>query len=372
MTGYLLDEDWYLATYPDVATAVAAGMFASAAQHFAWHGKSEGRYPSGVAELDHLMGRGDYADDGHEVSEAERLARVGEVWSAEDPSSGWYWLQHPMVRARVNRLESGDPDQDTYSRLTQLLQQRRVSLPIGHAVSLGCGFGALERSLASRGIVHEIDAYDLAEGAIAAARRSAEQCGLGKLRYHVADLETVDLPEGVVDVVFAQSSVHHIERLDALFAKVSALLRPGGLFHVNEFVGPNRFQWTDRQIELVNDWLRRLPPRLRRLPNGQLRPLQGRATVAAMIAADPSEAVRSADIIPRLHAHFDIVDHRDLGGALLHLALSGIAQNFSEAVAEDRQMIEQLFAAEDAAMQAGEVGSDFVVITAAKRTLAGQ
>jgi SAM-dependent methyltransferase/ectoine hydroxylase-related dioxygenase (phytanoyl-CoA dioxygenase family) len=39
------DEDWYLATYTDVAAAVAAGDFQSALDHYRSHGATEGRMP---------------------------------------------------------------------------------------------------------------------------------------------------------------------------------------------------------------------------------------------------------------------------------------------------------------------------------------
>ena len=39
------DEDWYLATYTDVAASVAAGDFRSALDHYRSHGESEGRMP---------------------------------------------------------------------------------------------------------------------------------------------------------------------------------------------------------------------------------------------------------------------------------------------------------------------------------------
>ncbi len=366
---YLFEEQYYLATYADVRDAVGQGGFASGLDHYARCGRDEGRFPCEAAEQDCLMARGIYANAGDgALTEDERRERVGAVWSVDtEQTPGWYWMAHPMVRARLNRLASGDPARDSYDRLAEILAMHGATLPIGRAVSLGCGFGGLERDLAARGIIREIDAYDIAPGAIAEASRLAEAAGLSGLRYHVADLETTAFTPGSVDVVFAHSSVHHVERLEALFDKVAAMLRPGGIFHVNEFVGPNRFQWTDTQIAGVNRFLRSLPPRLRQLPSGRPRPVQGRATVAAMIAADPSEAIRSADIIPLLHHHFDILEERGLGGALLHLGLADIAQNFDVDSVEDRALMEAFFAEEDANLQNGSLTSDFAVITAVKR-----
>ena len=188
------------------------------------------------------------------------------------------------------------------------------------------------------------------------------------LRYHVADLERTDFPAGQADVVFAHASIHHIERLEALFDTVERMLKPGGVFHIWEYVGPTRFQWTDAQMALTNQFLAALPERLRRLPSGRPRPLQTRPTIATMIEVDPSEAIRSADIVPLMRERFDIIEERPLGGALLHLGLADLAQNFdAEHNPGDRQLLEAFFAAEDAAMRDGQIGSDHVVITAARR-----
>ncbi|HEY8613998.1 MAG TPA: class I SAM-dependent methyltransferase, partial [Roseomonas sp.] len=298
-----------------------------------------------------------------------RRAKVNEVWSADSVRDaqelGQYWLAHPMVRDRVNRLASGRADQDAYGHLADLLAARGWRLPIGHALSLGCGFGGLERDLVGRGLVTRMDALDLAEGAITEARRLAEEAGLGgRIHYQVADLEAADFAPGSADVVFAHSSVHHVERLEELFAAVKRALRPGGVLHLYEFVGPTRFQWTDAQLELGNALLDSLPERLRRLPNGEPKGRLTRPTIEQMLAVDPTEAIRSEDILPLVREHFTVIEERRLGGALLHHVLGDIAQNFHPDSPEDRAVLERFFAAEDAAMADRRIGSDFVTVTA--------
>ena len=41
-----VDEEWYLATYPDVSRAIADGAVASAREHYAENGYFEGRLPA--------------------------------------------------------------------------------------------------------------------------------------------------------------------------------------------------------------------------------------------------------------------------------------------------------------------------------------
>lgn len=363
------DEAWYAETFPDVAAAVKEGIHSSLAAHYLAYGWKEGRPPFDPtrsyarrirsvpgAWLDGVVGGAN---------------RINEAWSVspeeQATDAGWYWMAHPAVRARSNFLASGDPAQDAYDRLAALLRERGWKLPIPRSISIGCGFGGLERDLSARGMVSKVDAYDIAAGAVVEAERQARQLGLLHVRYHVADLEQIDLAPGSVDAVFAHSSVHHVERLDALYAAARRALRPGGVLHLHEYVGPTRFQWTDAQLRLANEFLDSLPPRLRRLPNGDLKEALRRPTIEEMIAADPSEAIRSEDLIPALAPHFDIIEHCPLGGTLAHIALGGIAQNFDPASPEDAAVLDTLFRMEDAAMAAGTIGSDFATITASPK-----
>ena len=364
------DEGWYLAHHPDVADAVRDGHQASGLAHYRAYGWRERRDPCDPARTFEFRPR----RGSRSLLGARRLrrdARVDEIWS-QDPTeeaeeNGQYWMAHPSVRARVNRLATGDESKDAYDRLACLARERGLTVPIRDAVSLGCGFGALERDLYARGLLAEVNAYDLAPGAISEASRQAEALGMDGLRFHVADIERVTFSPRSVDIVIAHSAVHHVERLEALFDVVGRSLRPGGLFHLNEFVGPTRFQWTDLQIELSNRFLASLPARLRRLPSGMPKEDLRRPTIAAMIAADPTESVRSAEIVEILGRTFDIIELRPLGGALLHLALGGIAQNFDATNAEDEAILSSLFATEDRAMADGLIKTDFAVILATPR-----
>jgi SAM-dependent methyltransferase len=343
------DEEAYLSANPDVRDAVAAGTVPSGLVHYLSWGRHEKRPRPVVRRL------------------LTRRDKVNEVWSVspEEKSEalGWYWMAHPMVRDRINTLISGDQSLDAYARLGGWLNEHGRKLPLDRSISLGCGFGGLERDLASRGMIREMDAFDLAAGAIAEARRLADEAGYGWIRYHVADLETQDFPSSHYDAVFAHSSVHHVERLEVLFAAVRRALRRGGIFHLNEYVGPTRFQWTDAQLHLINGFLDSIPERLRRTPIGRKPPVV-RPTIEQMMAMDPTEAVRSADIRTVLLQYFTIVEERPCGGTLLHLGLGDIAQNFDAADPGAVEHLQRFFDMEDAMMANGTIGSDFSVITA--------
>ncbi len=307
------------------------------------------------------------------TAQSHRLARVEAVWGKAPPTdeaAQWaaYPTSHPVVRGEMNRRATGQPDQDGFGALRELLLRQGQRLPLARAASLCCGTGGLERRLLAEGLLAHCIGYDLAHGALELARAAAQAAGqAAALEYRQCDLEATGLGEQGLDLVLGYQGVHHLSRLEFVFDNVHAALRPGGIFHLQEFVGPDRFQWTDRQVAEMTAWLRSVPERYRRTPEGQVKAAAGRASLAEMLAHDPTEAARSSMIEPLLAERFEILERRPLGGTLAMMALAGIAHNFNPAVAEDVAHLERLLHREAELMATGELGSDFVMITARRR-----
>jgi SAM-dependent methyltransferase len=306
--------------------------------------------------------------DPHE-QDRRRIEQVDTLWSVALPNElqeQWslYPMSHPVVAAEVNRRASGNPAVNSYGRLAELLVSYGVELPLTRAASVCCGFGALERGLMSMGLIASCTGYDLATGAIETARAEAAAAGYDTLRYERRDLEKNGLDTRDLQIVFAHHGVHHVERLEETFDAIRDSLELGGYFHLDEFVGPDRFQWSDRQLEEMSSWLESLPERYRITREGQVRVHAGRPTIDEMIAADPSEAVRSSAIEPLVAERFEIVERRALGGTLVQSALSDIAQNFAPDDAEAVGYIRRLLDREAELIETGELTSDFVTILA--------
>jgi SAM-dependent methyltransferase len=162
-------------------------------------------------------------------------------------------------------------------------------------------------------------------------------------------------------------------RLEHLFGQIAKSLRPGGFFFLDEYVGPNKFQWTDEQLTFINAQIVALPPRLKRsIVDQSLKGRVGRMPIEDIDAVDPSEAIRSADILNVLRLNFDIVEIKGCGGSLLHMLLEGIAGNFAQEDPEATGCLESMFRTEDALITAGKLQHDFAVIIARKKPTRAQ
>jgi 2-polyprenyl-3-methyl-5-hydroxy-6-metoxy-1,4-benzoquinol methylase len=298
------------------------------------------------------------------ASDIEPNEKVSNYWGDERATVRSHnWLEHPVAREWINKRVSGDVS----IGVAEHWRRRFIPKPVPLALSTGCGFGGFERMALSMGLAERFEACDVSKSAIEQARTYAKDAGLAdRVTYQVIDLDRSTLPEGRYDAIFGISSVHHVGNLEDFFESCRAALKPGGLLFMDEYVGPSRFQSSPATVKLINDVIGILPPHYRRnVFNGGL-PSQGYANppISWFEENDPSEAIRSEEILPILERAFDIVEIRSYGGALLHMLLSGTAGNFDPTVDADVAMLRCLALMEEALEDAGALRPDFAAIVA--------
>ncbi|TCP90687.1 methyltransferase family protein [Rhizobium sp. PP-CC-2G-626] len=89
---------------------------------------------------------------------------------------------------------------------------------------LGCGFGWAARWMREQGAA-EIHGYDLSENMIDRARADTADPAIA---YHIADLETLDLPQARFDLVYSALAFHYVEDFRRLVATIGHSLVDGG------------------------------------------------------------------------------------------------------------------------------------------------
>ncbi len=300
-------------------------------------------------------------DAGLETAGKHWGERAREQIQVNKPNS---WAECPMVNQEyICPLISGKPN---VGWLEYVARKYYLS-PVQKALSLGCGGGGLERHGLQMNMAEHFDAYDVSEDAIKIAEDEARKSGqLSSINYHVANLNKLQFEPESYDAAFASQSVHHIEALEHYMQQVRLCLKPGGYFIINEFVGPNQFQWTDRQLHHCQRLLDEIPESFRQtIREPGFKHSVERPTIEYMNSYDPTEAIRSADIIKQLEKRFEIVERRDFGGTLLHLVLDNIAGNLSDSD-EGNLILRGLFAEEQRLIREGEIGSDFTLLVAQK------
>ena len=276
----------------------------------------------------------------------DQLSRTKSAFDNTAVQSANWWIV-PEVKRRWNRLITGRPDQgyEDYVVANYLEGMSGIRM-----LSIGSGMCSHEIAFAQYPVFDRITCVDIADNLLEQAAAKAEQLGLSNMEFTAQDVYTASFSPGGYDVVLFHSSLHHFEGIEHLLLdRVSKWLRPGGLIIINEYVGVDRLQFSEVQLEWINKGLRSLPTRLKRRYKSRL--VKHRYYGSGywrMILADPSECVESSQILPVLRAHFEVVVERPMGGNLLMNILKDIAHNFTDPTdAEAQQALQALMALED-------------------------
>lgn len=300
-------------------------------------------------------------------------AQHWDEWQRQRVPGGFTdWADHPFVFRQICEYGFGDADCD----LIEYIHRSLPDLSQAHVLSLCCGDGAFEYSLLQKGVFGQVTGIDISPARVDAGNAFFATQGTDayadKIHLECKDVNTDAYGEALYDVVFAKSALHHIENLEHAFAQITTCLKPGGVLVAIDFFGPTRFQWTEEQMRVRSwFWRHRVPPALRQDRDGRDIPEIARPDLAAMIAMDPSEAVRSGELYHLLQQFFTMKRDVALGGSLVNLLLYGDIVNYFDPFNEQHNaVISEAFALERLLMGLGVLDSDFRLIIAQPTTRA--
>ena len=297
----------------------------------------------------------------------EDPVKTSEFWGRERVEERkHHWLEHPVTASYVNLRVSGDAS----TIVSQYWQQKYLTTPAEIALSLGCGFGNFERFTLSAGLAARMEAVDISPAAVEKAERYAADAGLSdRVSYSVKDLDRDSLPVDRYNAIFGIASVHHVRELERLFEQCRKALKKDGLLFLDEYIGPSQFQLKSPAVNLIRDLRRILPERYRKniYLGGLAQDSYENPPLSWFDENDPSESIRSADIMEVLGNEFEIIDFRPYGGAILHMLLAGSAGNFDPAVEADAALLKVIALMEERLEDAGILTQDFAAIVARPR-----
>lgn len=269
-----------------------------------------------------------------------------------------FW-QSPTIRAHINRRCCGfecEGESEGAARRLGALLERSGRGPLPRAVSVGGGSGHKEMLLLRLGLVERFDLFELSKERIRLGREAARAAGLEqRITFREQDAFECVGPESY-DLVHWNNALHHMFDVEAAVAWSHRVLVPGGVFYMDDFVGPSRFQWDEPMLRAASAIRVQLPERFLRDPKDPSRSLPReikRPNPETLARHDPSEAVQSSRIQSAVLTHFPDADLILTGGVVYQLALSDVIANFDESDPEDRARLEGLLLADDALVEAG-------------------
>ena len=246
-------------------------------------------------------------------SQADYRGRVSSFWDThkweEVPP---YWAGFEPVQQYLAARAGSTACHYHESLLTRHCSGR----VFGNGVSFACGLGRAERTFAKLGMAGHITGIDLSPLTIERARAEANRARCGdRLHYEVADAhEWLSQPLAAnLDLAIAVGGLHHLANPFGLMRMLREKMTPTGLLFVDEYVGPNYYQYDRRALERVNDLL----AALHRVEPSIWPPQWTGFSKEEFLAGDPSEGIAAADILPAIRDNFDIIERLPLCGTLM-------------------------------------------------------
>lgn len=216
-----------------------------------------------------------------------------------------------MVRELVLKRLTGSENLTWFTK--QILDRQT---PFGRVLTFGDGFGMAGEAFQTKHDTLEIINLNVSSGEEMRFKKVMDavhadfpyQCVL-------ADGNHFDYSKlGLFDTIIEVGAFHHFEKFENAFPKINKILKPNGKMYVDEYVGPSKYQFTKKVVEIINDELKSLPDVL----------VLNRKSVSCSdfsdlwcFGPDPSEGVRAGELEDSLKKYFQLESCDNVGGTIL-------------------------------------------------------
>lgn len=297
----------------------------------------------------------------------ETAKRIDEHWSKNSTHSlKTRWWEFPAIHEHVNSLVCGRAVDGVSQGLNHKL--KAMGRFFEHGVSVGFGDGSKEFELLKEGLVKKFTLFELSQKRIELAGDEAASLGLrDQVTFTNEDFYSYKFTD-TVDFVHWNNSLHHMLDVECAIKWSYDILEVGGVFYMDDYVGPNRFQWSDAALDLCTRIRRTLPDKYLQSPHSTDRFLDrtvSRPDIQKMEEADPSEAADSQRILENVRKYFPKAEITLTGGTIYHTALNDVLANIDESDLTDKAILDLLLIIDELATKSG-IESQYAAALAVK------
>lgn len=148
---------------------------------------------------------------------------------------------HPKILSYYNKMTVGS-DSNSEFEWYKIFSDKSYQM----CLTLGSQSGRHERYLLHKKIVKRFDSIVLSPPQNNSLAKEID------INFIEGDLNFIQLPKDKYDFIFCNGVLHHIINLEHLLSEINKSLTKNGLFVCNEFVGENKWQWTDEKLNKIN------------------------------------------------------------------------------------------------------------------------
>lgn len=269
---------------------------------------------------------------------ADRIRHKGNI----PQSSRRNWWDSKDVISRYSDLYLKDQGQNQHWPAHRLLWNSYPGRKFKHAISVGSGVSTKEFKLLESGAVEHFTLVEISQFLCEETERRAAVRGLSdKIRTVCIQFDQFQ-PQHDFDLVYWDAALHHMMEVRPAIAKSIRLLKTGGVFLMDDYVGATYNQHRSELYDLA-DYLRSmLPSTWFESEDAEPRHL-GRYSKEEVLASDPSEAADSSAILPEIARTMRGAKIIPMGGAFYALACRDIFNRFEDGNPEHAAMLGMIF-----------------------------
>ncbi|MBO9663263.1 MAG: class I SAM-dependent methyltransferase [Dokdonella sp.] len=306
----------------------------------------------------------------------QRLAVETEAFTAQTdvhdlPAIAHYWSNRYLL-PKLEAFGFSNPD-GFFARYLELAHAGADSRPVRFA-SLGCGNCDTEVRvaglLAGRGLRDFIiDCVDINRAMLDRGQALAAAAGVSEhIRPVVGDFNDWR-PETRYAAIMANQSLHHVLKLEGLFAAIEQALDANGRLVTSDMIGRNGHMRWPEALEIVQEFWAELPPQSRY--NVQLKRHEERFGNWDC-SSEGFEGIRAQDVLRLLIERFDFELFVAYANLIDIFIDRSFGPHFDVNEAADLAFIDRVHARDEAEILAGRIKPTHMMAVLRKRPYAGE
>jgi len=168
------------------------------------------------------------------------------IWSNVDEESlNNLHINQPKILAYRKKMMGQSGPVEEYADWTHFLLKDFG--PRKRCLSLGSGVGRVEKYLAKIGFAEKLETLELCADA-----NESVKLKHAKIEAQVADINFMELQPESYDFILCHCVLHHLINLEHVLSVINLALKKDGLFLLYEYVGDNRFQFSEQRLDFLN------------------------------------------------------------------------------------------------------------------------
>ncbi|MGB3468174.1 MAG: class I SAM-dependent methyltransferase [Cyclobacteriaceae bacterium] len=267
------------------------------------------------------------------------------------------WWQSPTIIKNINQKVSGLPVNGFSAGLTHKAKEMAGDRsPYSQGISVGCGTGQKEMYLIRHGLVDSFELYELSTKRVEIGKELAKKLGVeDRVNFILGDAFKLVTKKECFDFIHWNHSLHHMLGTEAAIKWSYEVLKKGGMFYMDDYVGPNYLQFSEKTKDVASRVRSVMPDKYLVNPK-QPEQFLSKDVIpldkAKLIASDPSEAADSDKILSGIKKYFPGAEITLTGGAIYNTALCDMIGNFDEE--NDKFILDLLMIIDELLAELGE------------------